>query len=138
MRGPTATPRSRRSPAASASLGLPIRCWSTARTASSPATAVLAARKLGLTDVPCIEVADLTAAQQRRAYIGEEARRKSRLVDEGSGHDQRVELLLVEPLRFQGESARGSDGSSGFGEDEQIVERLRGEHVCAFEDGKRA
>jgi len=59
---------------------------------------VLAARKLGLTEVPCIEVAYLTDAQQRRAYIGEEARRKSRLVDEGSGHDQRVELLLVEPL----------------------------------------
>jgi len=30
---------------------------------------VLAARKLGLTEVPCIEVAYLTDAQQRRAYI---------------------------------------------------------------------
>ena len=44
---------------------MPTLSWSTARTASSR---VLAARKLNMVQVPCIELAHLTPAQ-RRAYI---------------------------------------------------------------------
>ena len=83
-----------------------VGCWTGRSAGRSPLRILLAARKLGLTEVPCIELAYLTDAQ-RRAYII--ADNKLAL---NAGWDEELLKLELGELKFGGFDV----SLTGFGE----------------------